>query len=55
MNFESYEDAIGQEVSRAQVVREIAAHNASLEQFDAEIGDHLETYLATTILDWLGY
>ena len=54
MSFRSYDECIGQEVTRAEAAREIAAHGASLAEFDAEVGD-FETYLATTVLDWLGY
>jgi hypothetical protein len=54
MGFASYDECIGQEVTRAEAVREIAAHGAAISEFDAEIGD-LDVYLATTVLDWLGY
>ena len=52
--FDSYNECIGQEVARPEVIREIEAHGASVAEFDDEVGD-FDTYLATTVLDWLGY
>ena len=52
--FNSYNECIGQEVTRAEAILEIEAHGASVAEFDDEVGD-FDTYLATTVLDWLGY
>ena len=53
--FESYDDAIGHEVTRAQALAELRAHGIDdPREFLAEVGD-FETYLATSVLDWLGY
>ena len=49
-----YESAIGVEISRARALAELADHGASVEEFDEEVG-YFQTYLATTVLDWLGY
>ncbi len=49
-----YESAIGVEISRARALAELADHGASVEEFDEEVGD-FDSYLATTVLDWLGY
>ena len=52
--FNSYDECIGQEVTRAEAIREIEAHGASVAEFDEEVGN-FDVYLATTVLDWLGY
>ena len=55
MDRDYYDSAVGIEISRSRAVRELRRHGVTdpTEFFD-EIGD-FATYLATTVLDWLGY
>ena len=52
--FNSYNGCVGHEVTRSEAIREIEAHGVSVTEFDNEVGN-FDVYLATTVLDWLGY
>lgn len=52
-----YESAIGVEISRRRALGLLAEHGivgGDVRDFDDEIGV-FDSYLATTVLDWLGY
>lgn len=50
----SYSEACRVTVTKAEVIRELLKHGATVAEFAADCGDY-ETYLGQTVLDWLGY
>lgn len=50
-----YESAIGEMITKQRAFLELEKHGISdYEEFLNDVGDKLE-YLATDVLDWLGY
>jgi len=50
-----YESAVGETITKQRAFLELEKHGISdYEEFLNDVGDKLE-YLATDVLDWLGY
>jgi hypothetical protein len=52
--YDNEEDAREATLTREQAINEVAAHDASIEEFLEDVGDRSE-YEGYEILDWLGY
>jgi hypothetical protein len=49
-----YASAVNVNIMRARAFREVVSHGCDWATFLRECGDQ-QTYLATDVLDWLGY
>ncbi len=50
----NYDEAVLATVTRAQAMRELAAHGVNAAEFFADVGDK-QMYTGAEVLDWLGY
>mgnify|MGYP003649474404 FL=1 len=51
----TYEEAVeSTDITRAEAIAEVRAHQISLDDFFAEVGDKPH-YFGSEVLEWLGY
>ena len=50
----TFDEAVEATVTRAEAIREVRAHQISLDEFFAEVGDK-PSYSGSEVLEWLGY
>ena len=50
----TYEEAAEATVTRSEAIAEVRAHQISLDDFFAEVGDKPH-YFGSEVLEWLGY